>query len=315
MVARLSTDSFIIKANNVHNNKYDYSEVKYINARTNVIIICKQHGSFLQLPINHFAGNGCPVCKRIKDTSTTEQFIIKAESVHDGLYDYTQVDYVKCNLKVIIICKIHGNFLQTPTNHLMGDGCPKCGVKQLSTELFIYKASELHKGLYDYALCCYITHHTKVNIICKIHGVFSQKPCIHLRGAGCPKCALQGHSSVCIEWLECIMNYDDIFIQHKLNIGEYVIPNTKYRVDGYCKATNTVYEFHGDCFHGNPNIYLPDVACSPFSTHTASELFQKTIDREQIIKNLGYRLVIMWGTDYNKLRTQARCIFNIIKGR
>jgi len=55
-------DCFSKKANIVHNNKYDYSEVEYVNNRTKVSIICPDHGEFTQIPVSHLSGIGCPKC-------------------------------------------------------------------------------------------------------------------------------------------------------------------------------------------------------------------------------------------------------------
>ncbi|MGI0075886.1 MAG: DUF7487 domain-containing protein [Nitrosopumilaceae archaeon] len=103
------------------------------------------------------------------------------------------------------------------------------------------------------------------------------------------------YSYVAICWLESIMEEQNTFIQHAANNGEYHIPNTKYFADGYCKKTNTIYEFYGDVFHGNPNLFRSDIKCHPFNRDmTAGELYQKTIERENIIKSLGYNLETMW---------------------
>lgn len=103
------------------------------------------------------------------------------------------------------------------------------------------------------------------------------------------------HTAIC--WLESIMQSENIFIQHAENIGEYTIPGTKYKADGYCSETNTIYEFHGDCFHGNPRIFEPHIQCSPYSTLTAEQLYTKTIIRENLIKSLGYNLIIIWSSE------------------
>ena len=64
------TTYFINKARYVHKNKYDYSEVNYINSKQKVTIIChntnefgKEHGVFLQTPHDHLSGYGCPKCR------------------------------------------------------------------------------------------------------------------------------------------------------------------------------------------------------------------------------------------------------------
>ncbi|MGI0076026.1 MAG: DUF7487 domain-containing protein [Nitrosopumilaceae archaeon] len=107
-----------------------------------------------------------------------------------------------------------------------------------------------------------------------------------------------GFSNKSILWLETIMKEQDIFIQHAQNIGEYRIPGTRLHVDGYCRETNTIYEFYGDFFHGNPEIY-----CSNFYNErmykTAGELYQKTIKRENKIKKSGYNFIVIWEKDFN----------------
>lgn len=94
------------------------------------------------------------------------------------------------------------------------------------------------------------------------------------------------------------MDASGLFIQHAMNGGEYCIPNTRYRVDGYCSENNTVYEFHGDCFHGNPDVFAPEEYCHPFNNKTAGELYSATKHRENEIISLGYNLVVVWESDY-----------------
>ncbi len=103
-----------------------------------------------------------------------------------------------------------------------------------------------------------------------------------------------------ILWLEQIMKCDDIYIQHAMNIGEYRFPEMRRcEADGYCAETNTVYEFHGDCWHGNPQVYKPEDLCHPFNNKTAGELYNATIIRENKIKAFGYNLVVMWESDFS----------------
>lgn len=58
----LSLEEFVNKANKVHGNKYDYSKVEYKNSKTNICIICKEHGEFWQTPSHHLRGCGCQIC-------------------------------------------------------------------------------------------------------------------------------------------------------------------------------------------------------------------------------------------------------------
>ena len=130
--------------------------------------------------------------------------------------------------------------------------------------------------------------------------MFYQSPVVHLTGSGCPGCGSY-YSSISIRWLNSVQVTTDARIQHAEAGGEYRLPNTKYKVDGFCKETNTVYEFHGDIYHGNLNVYAEDELCNPFTDLTAKELNQKTKLRENEIKELGYNLVVMWENDFRKI--------------
>ena len=128
---RLTNEEFIEKARKVHGNKYDYTLVDYKDAKTPVVIICKKHGQFEQVPNYHLCGNGCQLCYEEKRGQsglvTFEEFVKRANMVHGDAYIYSSVDYKKTKEKTKIYCKKCGSFFnQTPHNHLMGQGCPHC---------------------------------------------------------------------------------------------------------------------------------------------------------------------------------------------
>ena len=128
---KLTTEDFIAKAKAVHGDKYDYSLTKYINSKTKVRIICRKHGEFEQTPEKHLAGQGCEKCFRkslsLRYSMGKEIFIEKANAVHKGFYDYAEVKYINSRLSVKIKCPLHGAFMQAPSSHLQGHGCPDCG--------------------------------------------------------------------------------------------------------------------------------------------------------------------------------------------
>lgn len=132
MPKRLTKEEFIFKSKEVHgNDKYSYDEVLYQNNSTKVTIKCCKHKeNFEQLPLNHLKGQGCPKCGRVKNTKnttkTTEQFIKEAKEIHGDTYDYSKVIYKGVHNKVILLCKEHGEFKQTPRNHLALHGCLSC---------------------------------------------------------------------------------------------------------------------------------------------------------------------------------------------
>jgi hypothetical protein len=123
---KLTTQEFIKRAKEIHGNKYDYSKSEYKNRYEKITIGCKIHGYFFQSPVNHLYGEqGCPVCYgNFKKSS--KDFIENAIQQHGDLYDYSKVDYSSAHSDITITCKIHGDFLQTPHNHLKGHGCPIC---------------------------------------------------------------------------------------------------------------------------------------------------------------------------------------------
>ena len=135
----LTKEEFIEKAKKVHGDLYDYSKVDYINNNAPIMIICKKHGKFEQLPYHHLMGNGCPICKaeKIGDKHrlTKEEFIEKANNIHGDKYDYSKVEYINNITPITIICKKHGEFKQLPIYHLSGNGCPKCNASHLEEEI------------------------------------------------------------------------------------------------------------------------------------------------------------------------------------
>jgi hypothetical protein len=199
---------FIDKANKIHNNEYDYSETKYINCSTKVIIICHKHEEIYKfeiVPHDHINGDkrGCPICgekrgaeKRVKKCA--DKFVQESKMVHGTKYLYNKVVYKHNAKKVCITCTKdeQGDFWATPNNHLQGSGCPKCkndylhALNKKTHEQFLIDAKLVHGELYDYSLVEYVRTNTKVKIICKKHGIFKQEPKVHIGidKCGCPKC-------------------------------------------------------------------------------------------------------------------------------
>ena len=211
---KLTRNEFISKSKEIHqdkNNKpiYEYNKVEYIGSKNKVIIICKknEHGEFLQSPNHHLKGNGCPKCGgRLK--SNKEEFENKSKLIHENKYDYSKTIYVNSKSKITIICPKHGEFLQSPTLHIRGVGCPRCGgTGKLTQKEFENRAKEKHKdekGIpkYSYIKASYISAHEKVIIICKKegHGEFLQKAHDHLRGDGGPRCKYSKGERVILEF-------------------------------------------------------------------------------------------------------------------
>lgn len=114
------------------------------------------------------------------------------------------------------------------------------------------------------------------------------------------KSARGGYSQMALDWLHSLELSEGISIQHAESGGELRIrhANGHYLVDGYCEETNTVYEFHGDIWHGNPNCFKPDECPHPFRPEiTAKQLYESTIAKEDFLKQ-HFTVVTIWESDW-----------------
>lgn len=235
MTASLTTDKFVERASKIHGNFYDYSNVIYINNKTKIQIKCPKHGNFNQTPAAHLLGQKCFKCRVENDTFTTQKFIEKANKLHNNFYDYSKTEYVNNHTKVEIFCPEHGVLICNPHQHLRGRGCKKCGIKsKTSTKIeFIKKASKLHNSFYDYREVNYINSRVKIEIICPVHGSFTQTPHQHLQNKGCPICKQSKGEKAIRNYLEHNQ------IQFK---QEYIVDN--FRFD-FILEYDIVIEYNG----------------------------------------------------------------------
>lgn len=108
------TNTFIEKANKVHNDFYNYDKTEYENSKQKVIITCPIHGDFEQTPNKHLMGQGCPKCGRDRINASNKmsqsEFITAANAVHNNKYDYSESKYVGSRTKILINCSLHGGF-------------------------------------------------------------------------------------------------------------------------------------------------------------------------------------------------------------
>lgn len=251
----MNTETFIEKAKSFYGNKYDYSKVNYVNNKTKVCIICPIHGEFFVTPSNHISKHnhcGCPKC--CGKYKTTESFINEAKKIHGDKYDYSKVEYKKWNEKVEIICPIHGNFFQTPNDHLNGRGCKQCGKDKLrkkfarTKEDFINLANNVHNNKYDYSKVEYVNCKTPVKIICPIHGEFLQIPDSHIQGKGCIQCS--GYHKSVDEISSFLKNNGFNFEREKK--FKWL---KRQRLDFYLPDFNTAIEYQGEQ-HFSPVKYF-----------------------------------------------------------
>ena len=199
------TEKFIEKCRQKHGDKYSYDKVVFTKSRDKVIITCPIHGDFKKRPDCLMDGGKCPQCSKTIHT-TEEEFIKKANYVHNNFFIYDNCNFKNVNSEVKVTCPIHGEWFPKANNHLSGMNCPQCskeGIKheitllkpknnsttRYTTETFIEKSNKVHNNEYSYDKTIYEKNNKKVIVTCSIHGDFEITPNHHLGGRGCPKCA------------------------------------------------------------------------------------------------------------------------------
>ena len=169
-------------------------------------------------------------------------FIERSKKIHNNKYDYSISIFSGVHYKIKIICPFHGEFEQRAKEHLEGHGCKKCKIDKLkkltsNTEIFISKCKKIHGELYDYSLVNYINANTKVDIICKTHGIFKQKPSEHLSKKGCPICG----GKIKMNTISFILKSNKKhFNKYDYSLVNYI--NSKTKVKIICKKHNLIFE-------------------------------------------------------------------------
>jgi len=137
-----NTKWFIQRSKNVHGETYDYSKSHYTKALNKIKIICQVHGEFEQIAMSHMKGFGCEQCgyESLSELKTLgkDEFIRRANIIHDNKYDYSHVKYEGKEIPVKIICPEHGVFLKSPNNHTKKNdpqGCQECSKKEMSENM------------------------------------------------------------------------------------------------------------------------------------------------------------------------------------
>lgn len=300
---KVSTQSFIDKSNKVHNFKYDYSLSIYSDSRIKIEIICPIHESFFQTPNAHLNGRGCPKCFGNSPLSDAE-ILKRFHDKHGDTYDYSKAKFSGNHYKIIIICKLHGEFEQAPQQHFI-QGCAACaGVKKMNTDVFIKKAAVAHKFYYDYSATEYLGRYQKIVIICPKHGEFLQNPYGHLRGHGCTKCSTSISHKETI-WLDSL----NVPLENRNKI--FTLGGRKFNVDGYYGDNKIVYEFLGDYWHGNPNVYCAtdlNLSCK----RTFGELFNEIEIKLSMLREHGFKIISIWESEFDeKVKNVSNCRITI----
>ncbi|WP_144035880.1 hypothetical protein [Spirosoma fluviale] len=127
---RLTRAEFIDKSRLVHGNKYDYSQVEYVDWVTKIKIGCSTHGLFEQTPNNHQRKHGCPICafeKNSAEKKVRTAVVIKerCRKMHPDL-DFSESIFTDYDSSVLVRCSKHGQSSKTIYHLLKGSGCTAC---------------------------------------------------------------------------------------------------------------------------------------------------------------------------------------------
>ena len=308
---RMTTEKFILKSKDIHENKFYYEKTEYKNANTKVRINCPKHGEFMQLPYIHLNGSGCPKCSG--RNLTQQEVINQAIAVHSSKYDYSKVEFTNRRSKICIICPEHGEFWQTPEKHIdRKQGCPICsGVKKHTNESFITEAAKIHNNKYDYSKVKYTNNKTNVTITCPKHGDFTQIPLNHLQGHGCPICA--STASIQENTLKAFFDRftKDTFIYNVRNI---ISP---YEIDIYCPDKKIGFEYNGLYWHNEinqPNInyhlHKTELCCQ--QNIRLFHIFEdEWLNKQEIVKSMIYNVL---GYTENKIYAR-KCIIKPVDSK
>ena len=285
----------IAKFQKVHGDKFDYSKVVYLTAKTKVIVGCKIHGDFLVTPNNHLSGSRCPKCsgRGFTLTEQLENFVKDGHRIHNNKYDYSLVNIT--DKKLTIICPIHGEFQQLRRAHILNkSGCPTCGKvsaaakTKLPKEEFVKKANDTHNNRYTYDNVVYQGAHKKVSITCPAHGDFSVTPANHWnKGVGCPSCFNSNPSKGEVKIYDWLTEHNILFeFQKSFPDLYYKSKNGRLKYDFYIPDQNLLIEFDGE-YHYTP------ISFSKSTSAAEQFLLTQTRDRlktEYAEKN-GYKLL------------------------
>lgn len=312
MAKKITTEEFIERAKKVHGDRYDYSEVNYVDSKTKVKIRCKDHNIILyQLSGGHLRSKGgCPSCAnesmRKSLSKTQDEFIMEAKTIHGNKYNYSSVEYKNAYTKIKIWCPIHKFFYQTPQSHMFS-GCKKCSFESVGkraskkTKDVIQEFISIHGNLYDYSETIYTTARRKIKYKCEKHGVIEQKP-VHHKRYGCPKC---GYDRLKLTTEEFVKRAKDAHGNTYSYLSTIYIDSTK-------KVIITCDQ-HGD-FKQLPFMHLRGSGCKKCKDTVGEKCITSLLNQYNIkfegqakfpsakFKNSGYPMIFdFYLPDYNLL--------------
>ena len=189
----------------VHPNRYSFEKCEYKSKDEEIILYDKVINEYITVKPKVLIKSKLllklPCYQNTKLPTIT--FIEKAKSIHGDKYDYSKTIYIHNKQKVCITCPEHGEFWQTPNEHLKGCGCGQCANNiKWDEEDYFNTVKKMYSNKYDYSKSVLVNQGTFMTVICPIHGEFKIRPTHHLRGSGCPKCAGSSGEKILLSFFE-----------------------------------------------------------------------------------------------------------------
>jgi Zn finger protein HypA/HybF involved in hydrogenase expression len=266
-------NQLIQKVKAIFGDKYETKYIHFINRNTPVKLFCNICNNFFEkTPEILLHKCGCPYCSKqhmsdlmsSRYSKTSEDFIQKAKHIHGDHFDYSKVEYVNGNTKVLIKCNTcNKEFYQTPIYHYKIKDCPYCS-REKRRENNVYKnkiyrnykpvlkyddasainmIKSIHGDKYGYDQVKYIGSNKPVKIYCKeckryVDVIFRSL----LSGSGCPICSRKNQR------VKLMMTNDEFIKKSKAIFGDYLFDYSKTLYRGYnskiiLKCNKHNYEF------------------------------------------------------------------------
>ena len=267
----------------------DYTIVsnEYENGYIRLEYLCpKNHRNSMSW--NNFrSGRRCPECQGIRRIDIG---LIRKE-FENSRYVLLSEEYIDNQTKLEYLCdKGHFNTMSWG-NFNLGKRCPDCANNKVLTIEYVRSKFE-EKGC-TLLSTEYINSKSKLDYMCSAGHIGSATwDSFYTAEKDCPRCSKGGMSKVSQKWLDslCIPNLK----------REYLIKKLGFRVDGFDPETNTVYEFLGDYWHGNPERFSSKKINLTIKK-SFGQLYEETLDRINTLKVNGYKVVSVWEKDFKEV--------------
>ena len=277
MAKKISKEEFIARSNNIHNNKYDYSKVEYVNNKTKVCIICPEHGEFWQPPKNHLLGQGCPICgeeiARKCKKNDYQKFIDRFIKTFGDIVEFPYIndEYENRNSTITYVCKKCGKAhkkvasyifankticecyrVKEPRQNIVFEHKPIISSRLISADVIESRIKELYPTIEMIGKNDYKNTSTKVLFRCtSCNNEFYRKPNIFLCSklkTPCPICTKkQLHKEKTKTNEDFINDIAKIYGEGKYTLlSDYVSSNCKVKLK--CNECGRIFEKEANSF-------------------------------------------------------------------